>query len=82
MTLFLKEFNTLSIFLLFCFFLSIVILFFLMLYRYSSDSEKSFSYDCGFNSYEDAENEVDVRVFLIAIIIIKALEYFNVVHFC
>lgn len=34
------------------------------------DSEKSSIYECGFDPYEDARNEFDVRFYLVAILFI------------
>jgi NADH-quinone oxidoreductase subunit A len=69
MTLFLKEFNTLSTFISFCLILATFILFFsYRLSTYNPDSEKSSSYECGFDPYEDARNNFDVRFYLVAIL--------------
>jgi NADH-quinone oxidoreductase subunit A len=69
MTLFFNESTTLGVFLFFCFFLAILILFFsYRLSVYNPDSEKSSSYECGFDPYEDARNNFDVRFYLVAIL--------------
>jgi NADH-quinone oxidoreductase subunit A len=69
MTHFLIEVSILSGFLIFCFFLSMIILFLSDNFSsFNPDSEKSSSYECGFDPYEDARNNFDIRFYLIAIL--------------
>ena len=48
----------------------IIILFSLFFNTYTSDSEKTSAYECGFDPYEDARNTFDVRFYLVAILFI------------
>ena len=75
-----------SIFLIICFaiILAVVILFLsYLLVIQNPDTEKLSSYECGFEPYEDARQQFDVRFYLIAILfIIFDLEAMYVYPWC
>jgi NADH-quinone oxidoreductase subunit A len=63
------EWSKIGFLVLFCLFLACLILF--LSFRFiinRPDSEKSSSYECGFEPYEDARNVFDIRFYLIAIL--------------
>lgn len=66
-------YNYIPLFLFFtvCFLISLVV--FLASYfatRISSDKEKTSSYECGFEPFNDARKKIDVRFYLVAILFI------------
>ena len=48
----------------------IIILFSLFFNTYTSDSEKTSAYECGFDPYEDARNTFDIRFYMVAILFV------------
>ena len=71
MTLYLSQFFSLFIYLLICFFLSII--FFLLSYILGPkkiDIEKLSAYECGFEPFDSARNIFDIRFYLVAILFI------------
>ena len=71
LTLHLSEIFKIGFLVLFCIFLTVIILFLAL--RVSSnnpDVEKVSSYECGFDPYEDARNNFDIRFYLVAILFI------------
>lgn len=69
MTFFHHEFSNISLFFLCSFILAVIILLASYLVSsYNPDSEKVSAYECGFDPYEDARNNFDVRFYLIALL--------------
>ena len=69
MLLFYQKFYIIGLFLSASIFLALFILF--LSYRvsaYNPDLEKLSTYECGFDPYEDARNNFDVRFYLVAIL--------------
>jgi len=75
-----------SIFLLLCFAIvlaTIILIFSYLLVLQKPDTEKLSSYECGFEPYEDARHQFDVRFYLIAILfIIFDLEAMYIYPWC
>jgi len=70
-SIFYNEFANLSILFIVSFLLSIIILTLSLSITISNpDTEKSSSYECGFDPYGDARNMFDVRFYLVAILFI------------
>lgn len=70
-TLFYLESTKIGVIILFSIILSFLIIFLSFILGPSApDSEKSSIYECGFDPYEDARNEFDVRFYLVAILFI------------
>lgn len=67
----LHEYMTILFFLIMSLILSLII-FFLSYFvaLQSGDSEKVSAYECGFNPFEDARNQFDIRFYLVAILFI------------
>jgi len=71
LTLHLTESLKIFILILFSFILSSIIIFLSLSFgSNNSDAEKVSSYECGFDPYEDARNNFDVRFYLVAILFI------------
>lgn len=69
MTFFHQEFSNISFFFFFSLLLSVGILIISHFVSISNpDSEKLSAYECGFDPYEDARNNFDVRFYLIALL--------------
>lgn len=67
----LKNYIPLFLFFFICFFISFVV--FLASYfatRITNDKEKTSSYECGFEPFNDARKKIDVRFYLVAILFI------------
>ena len=70
-SLFFLESTKIGLIILFSVVLScLIVLFSFLLGPSIPDSEKSSIYECGFDPYEDARNEFDVRFYLVAILFI------------
>ena len=70
-TLFYLESTKIGVIISFSIILSFLIIFLSFLLGPSApDSEKTSIYECGFDPYEDARNEFDVRFYLVAILFI------------
>jgi NADH-quinone oxidoreductase subunit A len=71
LTLHLTEALNVAILISFSFFLTLIIIFLaLRVGSNNPDVEKVSSYECGFDPYEDARNNFDVRFYLVAILFI------------
>ena len=71
MNLYLSQYFSIFIFLIFCSLLSIIFFFFsLVLVSQKDDTQKSSSYECGFDPFDDARNNFDVRFYLVSILFI------------
>lgn len=71
LNLFFIESSKIGVLVLFSIVLSSLIIFLSFVLSPSApDSEKSSIYECGFDPYEDARNEFDVRFYLVAILFI------------
>ena len=69
MSLFQSEFLPIFLFFVFSTFLSGVILCLSFIFaQQKADSEKLTAYECGFDPFEDARNQFDVRFYLVAIL--------------
>lgn len=65
------EYSKVLVFLCFALFLSLLILSLSVLFsKQAADSEKLSAYECGFDPFEDARNQFDVRFYLVAILFI------------
>lgn len=69
--MYIYEFTTLLVFSMFSLFLSVALFVLSFLLSVSSaDVEKVSAYECGFNPFEDARSQFDVRFYLVAILFI------------
>lgn len=69
--MYIDEFSTLLIFATVSLFLSVLLFILSFLLSVSSaDVEKVSAYECGFNPFEDARSQFDVRFYLVAILFI------------
>jgi len=69
--MYLQEFSTLLIFAAFSLFLAVLLFLLSFLFSVSSsDAEKASAYECGFNPFEDARTQFDIRFYLVAILFI------------
>lgn len=65
------EYLAILIFLIASFLLSLIIFFLsYVVASQPSDTEKISAYECGFNPFEDARNQFDIRFYLVAILFI------------
>jgi len=67
--MFLNDYFTILIFLLFCILLSIIIFFLsFLLSTKQDDAEKLTAYECGFSPFSDSRNEFDLKFYVVAIL--------------